>query len=130
MQAEEVQINKTAVVRDTNNPEYNATFKMSINRSKKFQRFVQRHGVKLEVWSKGYVLNFIYSSCTIPFSISFFSFRMEAAPLARNISLAFVSVSLRKLMFCSGTEPLLSAALFFSRYIILIIEVCAHLVEG
>ncbi|CAG7837391.1 unnamed protein product [Allacma fusca] len=52
--AEEAQINKTSLVRDTNNPVYNATFKMSINRSaRNFQRFVHRHGVKLEVWSKG-----------------------------------------------------------------------------
>ena len=45
---------KTAVVKDNNNPEYNASFKLVINpRDKTFQRVVKRGSVKLEVWSKG-----------------------------------------------------------------------------
>jgi len=49
--AEQAQINKTAVV---NNAEYGSIYKLSINRSaRNFHRFVHRHGVKLEVWSKG-----------------------------------------------------------------------------
>jgi len=45
---------KTAVVKDNNNPEYNAEFKLVINpRDKTFQRVVKRGSVKLEVWSKG-----------------------------------------------------------------------------
>ncbi|CAL8100917.1 unnamed protein product [Orchesella dallaii] len=52
--AEEVQTNKTPVVRDTNSPTYDATFKMNINRTaRNFQRFVHRHGFKCEIWSKG-----------------------------------------------------------------------------
>lgn len=54
VQAEEAQSNKTHVVKDTNNPAYNATYKMAINRTaRNFQRFVHRHGFKCEVWSKG-----------------------------------------------------------------------------
>ena len=45
---------KTAVVKDTNNPEYNATHTLVINpRDKTFQRVVKRGTVKMEVWSKG-----------------------------------------------------------------------------
>ncbi|OXA62416.1 coiled-coil and C2 domain-containing protein 1-like isoform X2 [Folsomia candida] len=51
---EEAQSQKSAVVKDSTDPEYNVTYKMNINRSaRNFQRFVQRHGVKVEVWSKG-----------------------------------------------------------------------------
>ena len=47
-------IDKTAVVKDTNNPEYNATHTLVINpRDKTFQRVVKRGTVKMEVWSKG-----------------------------------------------------------------------------
>jgi len=45
---------KTAVVKDSNNPEYNSTFKIVINpRDKTFQRVVKRGAVKVEVWAKG-----------------------------------------------------------------------------
>ena len=45
---------KTAVVKDTNNPEYNATHTLVINpRDKAFQRVVKRGTVKMEVWAKG-----------------------------------------------------------------------------
>eukprot|EP00092_Neocalanus_flemingeri_P009112 GFUD01009812.1.p1 GENE.GFUD01009812.1~~GFUD01009812.1.p1 ORF type:complete len:808 (-),score=274.71 GFUD01009812.1:294-2717(-) len=45
---------KTAVIKDSNNPEYNSTFKIVINpRDKTFQRMVKRGAVKVEVWSKG-----------------------------------------------------------------------------
>jgi len=45
---------KTAVIKDSNNPEYNSTFKIVINpRDKTFQRLVKRGAVKVEVWSKG-----------------------------------------------------------------------------
>jgi len=45
---------KTAVIKDSNNPEYNSTFKIVINpRDKTFQRVVKRGAVKVEVWSKG-----------------------------------------------------------------------------
>jgi len=47
-------VDKTSVVKDSNNPEYNASFKIVINpRDKTFQRVVKRGGVKLEVWIKG-----------------------------------------------------------------------------
>jgi len=45
---------KTGVVKDSNNPEYNSTFKIVINpRDKTFQRVVKRGAVKVEVWAKG-----------------------------------------------------------------------------
>lgn len=45
---------KTAVIKDSNNPEYNSTFKIVINpRDKTFQRIVKRGAVKVEVWAKG-----------------------------------------------------------------------------
>jgi len=45
---------KTDVVKDSNNPEYNSTFKIVINpRDKTFQRVVKRGAVKVEVWAKG-----------------------------------------------------------------------------
>jgi len=47
-------VDKTPVVKDTNNPEYDAKFMLVINpRDKNFQRTVKRSAVKLEVWSKG-----------------------------------------------------------------------------
>jgi len=47
-------IDKTGVVKDTNNPEYNEKFNIVINpRDKAFQRTVKRGSVKVEVWSKG-----------------------------------------------------------------------------
>ncbi|XP_063245224.1 coiled-coil and C2 domain-containing protein 1-like isoform X2 [Bacillus rossius redtenbacheri] len=45
---------RTAVVKDTNNPEYNQVFPLTIARSSRTcQRMFKRHGIKLEVWSKG-----------------------------------------------------------------------------
>jgi len=47
-------LDKTAVVKDSNNPEYNALFKLVINpRDKSFQRVVKRGSVKVEVMVKG-----------------------------------------------------------------------------
>ena len=47
-------VDKTAVVKDTNNPEYNSVHMITINpRDKTFQRVVKRGAVKLEVWAKG-----------------------------------------------------------------------------
>ncbi|KAK9870551.1 hypothetical protein WA026_008111 [Henosepilachna vigintioctopunctata] len=45
---------KTVTVKDTNNPEYNATFTVPINRTaRSCQRTFKRHAVKFEVYSKG-----------------------------------------------------------------------------
>ncbi|PZC80287.1 hypothetical protein B5X24_HaOG214986 [Helicoverpa armigera] len=45
---------RTEVVKDSNNPEYNAVFPLAINRSSRpCLRVFKRHGIKLEVWSKG-----------------------------------------------------------------------------
>lgn len=45
---------KTATIKDTNNPEYNATFMVPINRTQRScQRTFKRHAVKFEVYSKG-----------------------------------------------------------------------------
>ncbi|KAL3282141.1 hypothetical protein HHI36_005336 [Cryptolaemus montrouzieri] len=45
---------KTGLVKDTNNPEYNATFTVPINRTARTcQRTFKRHGIKFEVYSKG-----------------------------------------------------------------------------
>ncbi|KAL1513388.1 hypothetical protein ABEB36_002807 [Hypothenemus hampei] len=46
--------NKTSTVRDTNNPEYNQTFVIPIQRnSRQCQRMFKRHGIKFEVFAKG-----------------------------------------------------------------------------
>ncbi|XP_021922806.1 coiled-coil and C2 domain-containing protein 1-like isoform X2 [Zootermopsis nevadensis] len=45
---------RTSLVKDTNNPEYNSTFNLTIHRnSRACQRVFKRHGIKLEVWSRG-----------------------------------------------------------------------------
>ncbi|XP_066254762.1 coiled-coil and C2 domain-containing protein 1-like isoform X2 [Euwallacea similis] len=45
---------KTFTVRDTNNPEYNKTFMIPIQRnSRQCQRVFKRHGIKFDVYSKG-----------------------------------------------------------------------------
>ncbi|XP_066143225.1 coiled-coil and C2 domain-containing protein 1-like isoform X2 [Euwallacea fornicatus] len=45
---------KTFTVRDTNNPEYNKTFLIPIQRnSRQCQRVFKRHGIKFNVYSKG-----------------------------------------------------------------------------
>lgn len=47
-------VDKTSVVKGSNNPEYNSSFKLVINpRDKGFQRVVKRGALKVEVWSKG-----------------------------------------------------------------------------
>ncbi|KAJ8978015.1 hypothetical protein NQ317_002777 [Molorchus minor] len=45
---------RTSTVKDTNNPEYNETFIIPIQRSsRQCQRVFKRHGIKFEVYSKG-----------------------------------------------------------------------------
>jgi len=45
---------KTSLIKDTNNPAYNATFKLTIHRNARVcQRVFKRHSIKLEVWSRG-----------------------------------------------------------------------------
>ncbi|XP_077078576.1 coiled-coil and C2 domain-containing protein 1B isoform X3 [Siphateles boraxobius] len=45
---------KTSVIKNTNNPEYNQSFKLNINRNHRgFKRVVQSKGLKLEVLHKG-----------------------------------------------------------------------------
>ncbi|KAJ8920967.1 hypothetical protein NQ315_015761 [Exocentrus adspersus] len=51
---EEPYSNRTSTVKDTNNPEYNQTFTIPIQRSsRQCQRVFKRHGIKFEVYSKG-----------------------------------------------------------------------------
>ncbi|XP_067220224.1 coiled-coil and C2 domain-containing protein 1B isoform X2 [Chanodichthys erythropterus] len=51
---EQPQKNKTSVIKNTNNPEYNQSFKLNINRNHRgFRRVVQTKGLKLEVLHKG-----------------------------------------------------------------------------
>lgn len=46
--------NKTEVIYNTDNPEYNAKFICEIQpKSRNCQRIFKRHGIKLEVWSRG-----------------------------------------------------------------------------
>lgn len=48
------QKHKTSVIKNTNNPEYNQSFKLNINRNHRgFRRVVQSKGLKLEVLHKG-----------------------------------------------------------------------------
>ncbi|XP_056597920.1 coiled-coil and C2 domain-containing protein 1B isoform X2 [Triplophysa dalaica] len=48
------QKNKTSVIKNTNNPEFNQSFKLNINRNHRgFRRVVQSKGLKLEVLHKG-----------------------------------------------------------------------------
>lgn len=48
---------KTGTVKDTNNPEYNATVMFEIQRKQRAcQRIFKRQAIKLEVFSKGYVV--------------------------------------------------------------------------
>ncbi|KAH8279885.1 hypothetical protein KR054_009470 [Drosophila jambulina] len=45
---------KTNVIRDTNSPDYDERFKVDIQRTnRQFQRIFKRHGVKLEIYSRG-----------------------------------------------------------------------------
>ncbi|XP_051736986.1 coiled-coil and C2 domain-containing protein 1B isoform X2 [Ctenopharyngodon idella] len=51
---EQPQKYKTSVIKNTNNPEYNQSFKLNINRNHRgFRRVVQTKGLKLEVLHKG-----------------------------------------------------------------------------
>ncbi|CAG2061270.1 unnamed protein product, partial [Timema podura] len=44
---------RTSVVKDTNNPEYNQVFPLTFQRNvRACQRVFKRHSIKLEVWSK------------------------------------------------------------------------------
>ncbi|CAH1645163.1 unnamed protein product [Spodoptera littoralis] len=45
---------RTDVVKNSNSPEYNAVFPLTITRNRACQRVFKRHGIKLEVWSKGW----------------------------------------------------------------------------
>lgn len=48
-------------MKDTNNPEYNQTFTIPIQRSSRAcLRVFKRHGVKFEVYSKGYVFLVVF----------------------------------------------------------------------
>lgn len=52
--AEDPPKDRTSLVKDTNNPEYNATFNLTIHRNARAcQRVFKRHSIKLEVWSRG-----------------------------------------------------------------------------
>ncbi|XP_041098022.1 LOW QUALITY PROTEIN: coiled-coil and C2 domain-containing protein 1A-like, partial [Polyodon spathula] len=52
--SEEAQRDRTSTVKNTNSPEFNEKFKLSINRSHRaFKRVVQSKGIKLEVIHKG-----------------------------------------------------------------------------
>uniref|UniRef100_A0A8C5R786 Coiled-coil and C2 domain-containing protein 1B n=1 Tax=Leptobrachium leishanense TaxID=445787 RepID=A0A8C5R786_9ANUR len=51
------QKNKTSVIKYTNSPEYEQSFKLNINRNHRgFKRVVQTKGVKLEIFNKGVFL--------------------------------------------------------------------------
>lgn len=51
------QSSRTRTVKDTNNPEYNETFKYEVNRkSRAFARVLKRHPIKMEIWSKRGIL--------------------------------------------------------------------------
>ncbi|XP_044158203.1 coiled-coil and C2 domain-containing protein 1B isoform X1 [Bufo gargarizans] len=54
---EQPQKNKTYVVKNTNSPEYEQTFKLNINRNHRgFKRVIQAKGVKFEIFHKGVFL--------------------------------------------------------------------------
>lgn len=47
-------IDKSCVVKDTNNPDYNHTVIIPVNpKDKSYQRMFKRHSAKVEIWSKG-----------------------------------------------------------------------------
>lgn len=49
---------KTKTVKDTNSPEYNETFHVTISRqSRTLLRIFKSKNIKFEVWSKGYVMS-------------------------------------------------------------------------
>lgn len=47
---------KTPVIYNTNNPIYEERFTLAIQRNRACQRVFKRHGIKFEIWSKGWVL--------------------------------------------------------------------------
>ncbi|PSN49772.1 Coiled-coil and C2 domain-containing-like protein 1 [Blattella germanica] len=52
---------RTSLIKDTNNPEYNASFNLTIHRnSRACQRVFKRHSIKLEVWSRGLCLHSLF----------------------------------------------------------------------
>ncbi|CAH2310838.1 coiled-coil and C2 domain-containing 1B isoform X1 [Pelobates cultripes] len=54
---EQPQKNKTSVIKNTNSPEYEQSFKLNINRNHRgFKRVVQTKGVKFEIFNKGVFL--------------------------------------------------------------------------
>ncbi|XP_018407960.1 PREDICTED: coiled-coil and C2 domain-containing protein 1B [Nanorana parkeri] len=54
---EQPQKNKTYVVKNTNSPEYEQSFKLTINRNHRgFKRLVQAKGIKFEIFNKGVFL--------------------------------------------------------------------------
>ncbi|XP_049816691.1 coiled-coil and C2 domain-containing protein 1-like isoform X1 [Schistocerca nitens] len=58
------QKDKTAVVKDTNNPQYNQTFPLTIQRNvRACQRIFKRHSLKCEVWSRGSVIRNLCCFC-------------------------------------------------------------------
>ncbi|XP_019356849.1 PREDICTED: coiled-coil and C2 domain-containing protein 1B isoform X1 [Gavialis gangeticus] len=51
---EQAQKSKTAVIKNTNSPEYNQLFKLNINRNHRgFRRVIQTKGIKFEIFHKG-----------------------------------------------------------------------------
>ncbi|XP_059996058.1 coiled-coil and C2 domain-containing protein 1B isoform X2 [Lagenorhynchus albirostris] len=51
---DQAQKNKTAVVKNTNSPEFNQLFKLNINRNHRgFRRVIQSKGIKFEIFHKG-----------------------------------------------------------------------------
>ncbi|KAM4641159.1 coiled-coil and C2 domain-containing protein 1B isoform 2-T3 [Discoglossus pictus] len=54
---EQPQKNKTSVIKNTNSPEYEQSFKLNINRNHRgFKRIVQTKGIKFEIFHKGMFL--------------------------------------------------------------------------
>ncbi|XP_029473403.1 coiled-coil and C2 domain-containing protein 1B isoform X2 [Rhinatrema bivittatum] len=52
--AEQAQKNKTTVIKNTNSPEYDQQFKLTINRNHRgFKRVIQTKGMKFEIFHKG-----------------------------------------------------------------------------
>lgn len=52
--SDQAQKNKTAVVKNTNSPEFDQLFKLNINRNHRgFRRVIQNKGIKFEIFHKG-----------------------------------------------------------------------------
>eukprot|EP00079_Xenopus_tropicalis_P024429 XP_012817062.1 PREDICTED: coiled-coil and C2 domain-containing protein 1B [Xenopus tropicalis] len=55
--SEQPQKNKTLVIKNTNSPEYEHSFKLNINRNHRgFKRVIQTKGIKFEIFHKGFFL--------------------------------------------------------------------------